>query len=263
MDWLWTNLIINPMVNGMLFLYSLLFNNLPLTILVFTVLIRALTFPLTWQQQKSAKALQDLQQSDEWKKIQAKFSAPADRDKLAQEQMKMYQQAGVNPFGSCLPLLIQFPIIIGLYQAITSAVAATPAQLLTLSTHIYPFFASAASLLPLDNRFLWMNLGLPDPYYVMPLLVAATTWVQSKVMSPAAADPQAAQMSQTMAMTSTLMFGWFSLSFASGLSIYFIVGNLVSIIQYSFTNPINWRNLLSLSGPAPQPAPDTKVRKKK
>jgi YidC/Oxa1 family membrane protein insertase len=107
-----------------------------------------------------------------------------------------------------------------------------------------------------------MNQGLPDPFYVMPLLVAATTWVQSKVMTPVSADPQAAQMSQTMALTSTLMFGWFSLSFASGLSIYFIVGNLVSIIQYSFTNPINWRNLLSLSGPAPQPAPE-KPRKKK
>jgi YidC/Oxa1 family membrane protein insertase len=261
---MWETLIINPMVNSMLFLYSVLFNNLTLTILVFTVLIRALTFPLTWQQQKSTKALQELQQSDEWKKIQQKYSAPSDREKLSQEQMKLYQKAGVNPFGSCLPLLIQFPIIIGLYQAITSAVASTPAQLLTLSTHIYPFFAGAASLLPLDNRFLWMNLGLPDPYYVMPLLVAPTTWVQSKVMTPAAADPQAGQMSQTMALTSTLMFGYFSLTFASGLSIYFIVGNLVSIIQYSFTNPINWRNLLSLRGPAPQPAPERdKARKKK
>lgn len=260
---MWEMLIINPMVNSMLFLYSLLFNNLTLTIVVFTLLIRALTFPLTWQQQKSTKALQDLQQSDEWKKTQAKYSAPADKDKLAQEQMKMYQQAGVNPFGSCLPLVIQFPIIIGMYQAITSSIAATPLQLFTLSSHLYSFLPNVTNLIPLDNRFLWMNLGLPDPYYVMPLFVAATTWVQSKVMTPAAADPQAGQMSQTMALTSTLMFGYFSLTFASGLSIYFIFSNLMSIVQYSFTNPINWRNIFSLSGPAPAPAAAAKNRKSK
>jgi YidC/Oxa1 family membrane protein insertase len=259
---MWETIIINPMVNSMLFLYSLLFNNLTLTIVVFTVLIRALTFPLTWQQQKSTKALQDLQQGDEWKKIQAKYSAPADRDKLAQEQMKLYQQAGVNPFGSCLPLLIQFPVIIGMYQAITNSIAATPLQLLTLSTHLYAFLPNVTSLIPLDNRFLWMNLGLPDPFYIMPLLVAATTWVQSKVMTPMAGDAQAAQMSQTMAMTSTLMFGYFSLTFASGLSIYFIVSNLMSIIQYSFSNPIKWRNIFSLSAPKPAPAAE-KPRKKK
>ncbi len=263
---MWEFLVINPMVNSMLFLYSLLFNNLTLTIVVFTALIRALTFPLTWQQQRSTKALQELQQGAEWKKIQEKHAG--DREKLAQEQMKMYQQAGVNPFGSCLPLIIQFPIIIGMYQAITSAVAATPVQLLSLSSHLYPFFANATNLLPLDNRFLWMNLGLPDPYYIMPLLVAATTWVQSKVMTPVAADPQAGQMSQTMALTSTLMFGYFSLTFASGLSIYFIVSNLISIVQYSFTNPINWRNIFSLSGPAapatsPAAAGRDKARKKK
>lgn len=263
MDWLWTNVIINPMVNGMLFLYSLLFNNLTLTIVVFTVLIRALTFPLTWQQQKSTKALQDLQQSDEWKKIQTKYAGPENRDKLAQEQMKLYQQAGVNPFGSCLPLLIQFPVIIGMYQAITNSIAATPLQLLTLSTHLYPFLPNVTRLIPIDNHFLWMNLGLPDPFYVMPLLVAATTWVQSKVMTPMAGDAQAAQMSQTMAMTSTLMFGYFSLTFASGLSIYFIVSNLMSIVQYSFTNPINWRNIFSLSAPAPAPAAADKPRRKK
>jgi YidC/Oxa1 family membrane protein insertase len=262
---MWEFLIINPMVNSMLFLYSLLFNNLTLTIIVFTVLIRALTFPLTWQQQKAAKAMQDFQQSDEWKKIQQKHAG--DREKLSQEQMRLMQQAGVNPFASCLPLLIQFPIIIGMYQAITSAIAASPAQLLSLSTHIYPFFTNATNLIPLDNRFLWLNLGLPDPFYVMPVLVAATTWVQSKIMTPAAADSQAAQMSQTMALTSTLMFGWFSLTFASGLSIYFIVSNLISIVQYAITNPINWRNIFSLGLAAPAPATSAagrdKPRKKK
>jgi YidC/Oxa1 family membrane protein insertase len=241
---MWDQLIINPMINSLLFLYSLLFNNLTLTIVVFTVLIRVLTFPLTWQQQKSSKAMQAMQQGDEWKKIQEKHAG--DREKLAQEQMKLMQKAGVNPLGGCLPLVIQFPILIGLYQAITNAIAASPAQLLQLSTHIYPFLPNVNKLIPLDNQFLWMNLGLPDPFYVMPMLVVLTSWVQSKVITPPSADPNAAQMAQTTALTTTLMFGWFSLTFASGLSIYFVVSNILGVLQYSLTNPINWRNIFNL-----------------
>jgi YidC/Oxa1 family membrane protein insertase len=249
----WNLIIIQPMINSLLFLYQLLGHNLTLTILVFTVLIRLITFPLNWQAQQATKKQQALMQSDEYKKMQEKYGK--DREKMAQEQMKMYQQAGINPFGSCLPMLIQFPVLIGLYQAITNAIAASPTQLLTLSTHLYPFMPNVASLIPLDNAFLWLNLGLPDPFYVMPVLVAATTWVQSKVMTPPASpDPQTAQMSQTMAFTSTLMFAWFSLSFASGLSIYFIVSNLLSIAQYAFTQPVNWRNIFTLSAPAAAPA---------
>lgn len=264
MEFLWNTLIIEPMINTLLFLYQVLGQNLTLTILVFTILTRLITFPLNWQAQQATKKQQALMQSDEYKKLQEKYGK--DREKMAQEQMRMYQQAGINPFGGCLPLLLQFPIMIGLYQAITNAIAANPTQLLTLSSHIYAFMPNVASLIPLDNQFLWMNLGLPDPYYVMPLLVAATTWVQSKVMTPPASpDPQTAQMSQTMAFTSTLMFAWFSLSFASGLSIYFIVSNLISIAQYALTQPVNWRNIFTLGAPAAAalpPASGAKAKRK-
>ena len=110
----WNTLIIDPMVNGLLFLYDVLFNNFTLSLAVFTLLIRALTLPLTLQQQRSTKKMQDLQQTDAWKKMQEKYAK--DREKLGQETMKMYQQAGVNPLGGCLPTLVQFPILIGLYQ---------------------------------------------------------------------------------------------------------------------------------------------------
>jgi YidC/Oxa1 family membrane protein insertase len=256
---MWDALILNPMLNMLLFLYQLLFNNFTLTILVFTVLIRLITFPLTWQTQKAQKRLAELQQSDAWKKTQEKYAK--DREKLAQEQMKLYQQAGVNPFGSCLPMLVQFPVLIGLYQAINLAMAASPVQLFDLSRHIYPFLSGVASLIPLQNEFLWLNLGLPDPFFVLPLLVVVTTWVQSKVMTPAtgAGDPNAQAMSQQMALMMPLMIGWMSLQFPSGLSIYWVIGNIVSIVQYSLTQPINWKNVFSLR-PAPPPAPPEKGR---
>jgi YidC/Oxa1 family membrane protein insertase len=91
----------------------------------------------------------------------------------------------------------------------------------------------------------------------------ATTWIQSKVMTPPSADPQAAQMSQSMAVTMPLMIGWFSLQVASGLSIYWIVGNILSVVQYALMPgmKINWKNVLSFRGPA-TPAP-TRAQKKK
>ena len=99
---IWDLAILQPMLNGLLLLYQLLFHNLTLTIVVFTILTRVLTYPLTAQSQKSTRKLAELQQSDAWKKTQEKYKG--EREKLAQEQMKLYQEAGVSPFGSCLPL---------------------------------------------------------------------------------------------------------------------------------------------------------------
>jgi len=257
---MWDTLILNPMLNMLLFLYQVLFHNFALTILVFTVLIRMVTFPLTYQTQKAQKKLGELQKSDAWKKTQEKYAK--DREKLTQEQMKLYKEAGVNPFGSCLPMLVQFPVLIGLYQAINLAMAASPIQLLDLSKHIYPFLTGAAALIPLQNEFLWLNLGLPDPIYILPLLVVATTWIQSKVMQPATAvdNQQAAAMSQQMTLMMPLMIGWMSLNFPSGLSIYWVIGNLVSIGQYAVTSPVNWRNIFSFrSSAAPAAADKPKV----
>jgi len=264
---MWDLLIIQPLVNAMLLLYQVLGNNLTLTIIALTVLIRLITFPLTWQSQLSQKKMQELQQSDEWKAIQKKYAD--NREALAQEQMKLWQRKGINPFGGCLPMLIQLPILIGLYQAITTAIAASPAQLLALSTNLYGFLPNVERLIPLDNRLLWMNLGLPDPFFVMPLLVVITSFLQSKVMTPPATDAQAAQMSQTMMLTTTLMFGYFSFTFASGLSVYFVVSNILGILQYSLTNPINWRTVFTLNlkpamaAPAALEKPKEKPRKKR
>ena len=249
---MWDTFILAPMVNSLLFLYQLLFHNFTLAILVFTVLIRLITFPLTYQQQKATKKLTALTSSDEYKRIQEKYAK--DKEKLAQEQMKLYQQAGVNPFGSCLPTIIQFPVLIGLYQAITASMAASPVQLLDLSKHLYPFLPNASTLIPLDNRLGWLDLGLPDPYYVLPILVVASTWFMSKIMTPATtADAQQAAMSQQMTLMMPLMIGWMSLTLPSGMSVYWIISNVIGAAQYIFTpgTKIEWKNLLSLGARAP------------
>ncbi|HSF80988.1 MAG TPA: YidC/Oxa1 family membrane protein insertase [Anaerolineales bacterium] len=246
---MWNTLIINPMVNTLLWIYSVLGLNFGLAIIVFTLLVRLLTYPLTAQQMKSAQAMQEMQKSKKWQDMQKKYKD--NREKLAQEQMSLYKEMGVNPFGSCLPTLIQFPIIIGLYQAVIRALAVTPIQLLDLSSHIYPFI-NASSLIPLNNRFLWMDLSQPErlPLFgigipVLAIFVVITTYLQSKLMTPVAQPgEQGAQMAQAMNLYMPFLMGWLAYSFSSGLALYFVASNLFTIIQYAAMGKVNWRNLI-------------------
>ena len=108
-------------------------------------------------------------------------------------------------------------------------------------------------IIPLNSKFLWMNLGSPESVqmlgFAIPTLavvVALTTYVQSKLTMPATSNPgdQGAQMSNMMSIYMPLMLGWFALNFASGIAIYFITSNTLGIIQYAATGRANWSNLL-------------------
>lgn len=227
---MWDNLVINPMVNGLLLLYQLLGNNFILAITVFTVLIRILTLPLNLRQQRSSLRMQEMQ--PEIQRIQKKFK---DNPQKMQEE---FQRIGYNPaetLTGCLPLLIQFPILIGLYRAILIALGATPQSLFELTQRVYEG-TDLTPLLPIDNQWLWMNLGQPDPWYVLPILVLVTMYLQQKLLSPTTntqnnEDNPAAAMTQSMMYTMPLMFGFFSLTFPAGLSVYFVLANIIGIGQ--------------------------------
>lgn len=255
----WNGLIIQPFTNLLLWIYSLL-ANVPgafgWSIILFTIAIRAVTWPLNAQQLKGAQAMQSLNEDKEWQKIQKKYAK--DKEKLAQEQMRIYKEKGINPFSSCLPTLIQFPIIIGLYQSIIRALASSPLSLLELARNLYQTL-NVAALIPLNSRFLWMDLALPEgiplPFEIsflpngfptLAIIVAITTYIQSKLTMPASANPgdQSAAMTKTMSIYMPLLLGYFALTFASGLSVYFITSNLIGIFQYAVTGRANWRNLL-------------------
>jgi YidC/Oxa1 family membrane protein insertase len=228
----WDLLITNPMVNAMLLFYGILGHQFILAIIALTIVIRILVFPLSLKQQRSMSMMQALQKSKEWQDIQKKYKG--DREKLAQEQMRMYREYGVNPAGGCLPTLIQFPVLIGLYQSINRVLAVTPLQLIDLAGRVY--LPGLAALVPLNDRFLWLSLGHPDPYYVLPVLVVVTTWAQQKLLTAPSADAQSASMNQTMQYMMPLMFGFFALSFSSALSIYFVISNAVGVAQYWIIN---------------------------
>jgi YidC/Oxa1 family membrane protein insertase len=247
---MWDTIIVNPFTNILLIIYKLIGGNFGIAIILFTIVIRLITHPLMASQIKSSTKMTEFQQSKEWQDIQKKHKG--DKEKLAQEQMSLYKKLGISPFASCLPTLVQIPIIFGLYQSIMRALASTPSQLLVLTRLVYPVF-DLSKLIPLNSKFLWMNLGQPERVYIMgigipvlAIIVALTTYVQSKVTMPVSANPkdQGAMMSKMMALYMPLLLGYFALTFASGLSIYFIAGNLIGIAQYAMLGKVNWKALI-------------------
>ncbi len=254
---MWDLLIVNPFTNALLLIYAFV-GNFGISIILFTILIRLLTHPIMAMQIKSSAAMQELMQSEEWKKIQEKYKN--DKEKLAQEQMRIYKERGVSPFASCLPTLIQFPILIGFYQSIVRAISASPLQLLAVVRSIYSWLgnitpaASLSALIPIQSKFLWMDLGQPErvilsflPFGipVLAIIVGITTFVQTKLTMAPSATPndQSAQMNSMMGIYMPLLLFYFSLNFASGLAVYFIASNLVGILQYAALGKVNWKNL--------------------
>ena len=227
---MWDTLIVNPMINALLFFYDLLGNNFILAIAVFTILIRLITLPLNMRQQRSMMRTQEIQPQ-----IQAIQKKYRDNPQKMQEE---FRKIGYNPADTltgCLPTLLQFPILIGLYQAIVLVLGTTPQALFELVPRVYSAI-NLTALIPVENIFLWLNLSQPDPFFVLPILVFASMFVQQKLLSPSTAgqnskDNPAASMTQSMQYTMPLMFGLFSLQFPSGLSIYFILANLIGIAQ--------------------------------
>jgi YidC/Oxa1 family membrane protein insertase len=242
--------VINFVVNILIFIYTFVGKNFGIAIILLTVLIRLITWPLNAQQMKGAKAMQDMQNDKDWLAIQKKYAK--DREKLAQEQMRIYREKGINPFGSCLPTLIQFPILFALIPSITYAIGSTPLSILKLSSSLYSF-QDVAALVPLNSKFLWIDLGLPERTIIfgvgipiLALTVALTTYVQSKLTMPVSSNPndQSAATAKMMSIYMPVMLFLFSVNYASGLSIYFVASNILSIIQYALMGKVNWRNLL-------------------
>jgi YidC/Oxa1 family membrane protein insertase len=217
------------MINVLIAISHFAFNNFGLSIIVFTLLIRFILLPLTLKQLHSSKAMMTLQ--PQLAEIQKKYAK--DRQKLAQEQMRLYRESGVNPAGCAIPMLIQFPIWIALYQAIVLALAVNPEALLNLSRYLYSWTAPLANF-PLNNTFLGLNLAVGNP--ILAIFVGISMWVQQKMVTPVTQDPRQAQQSQMMLWMMPIMFTFFSLSFPSGLALYWVVSNIFSIVvQYYVT----------------------------
>ncbi|MPW25313.1 membrane protein insertase YidC [Alkalibaculum sp. M08DMB] len=201
----------------LLFIFNLV-NNYGVSIIVFTIISKLLLLPINIKQTKSLQETTKLQ--PEIQKIQKKFAN--NKEKINEETMKLYKEHNVNPMGGCLPLLIQFPIIIGLFRVLQQ-----PAKYV---------FGSEAAYAAIEKSFLWLpSLGDPDPLHILPILAAATTYLyMTNMPSQSGGNDQAKQMNKTMKIMSPLMIGFFAWTFPSGVAIYWVTQNIFTYIQQFF-----------------------------
>lgn len=228
---IWDLIILNPLINVMVWLSSILFNSFGLTVVVLTAVIFAVMYPLTRKQMRAAKAMQELQPKIQ--ELQKKYAK--DRQKLAQEQMALMKESGASASGCLVPMLLQMPIWIALYQSIIRVLAVTPEDFLNLSGRLYDWPVLFQSL-PLDSQFLWVNLAVPD--YLLAFLVGGVMFIQQKMTTPSSSDPKVAAQSKMMLYMMPGMFVFISITFPAGLALYWLTSSILRVImQFFATGP--------------------------
>ena len=225
---MWDLIIANPVLNVLIALSHVLGGSFGLAIIALTVIVRLITWPLNRRQLMSTKALQDMQPKIQ--ELQKKYGK--NRQKLQQEMVKLYKEAGVNPLGCLWPMLVQFPIWIALYQSIMRALATTPENLLDLARHLYSWYVVTQAI-PLNSHFLWLDLGAGGDIFLA-IMVGGTMWLQQRMTQAPAVDPRQESTNRMMLLMMPLMFGLLSLSFPAGLGLYWAVSNILGIITQYF-----------------------------
>jgi YidC/Oxa1 family membrane protein insertase len=244
MGQIWDTLAIGPMVNLLIVLSQYLFGNFGLAIIALTVVVNLVIYPLTKRQLKATSAMQTVQ--PKLAELQKQYAK--DKQKLAKEQMRLYKEAGMNPAGCIVPMLVQMPVWIALYQSIIRLLGDAPESLIDLARFLYSW-PPLHTAIPLGSDFLWLNLAQPDSTLVLPILVGASMWVQQKMTTPTAGDAKQKQQGQMMLWMMPIMFTFFAMQFPSGLALFWVVSTLIRVItQYFMTG---WGNLIpSLARPA-------------
>lgn len=176
-----------------------------LSVLVMVLIVRTLILPLTLKQVRSSKAMQAIQ--PEIQKIREKYKDQP--EKVQMETMKLFQENKVNPMAGCLPLIVQMPIFIALYHSI--------------------YYNNLLR----DHEFLWLQLGQPDKLFILPVLAAATTYFQTKMMMKMNPSPQMGMM-QFMLFVYPILIFVMSFQFPSALPLYWFYSNLYTIVQNYF-----------------------------
>lgn len=217
-----------PIYNILVWLYSVMpGHDIGISILVLTLVVKALTIPLTASSLKSQRALQDLQ--PKLKDLQIMYKD--DKEKLAKETMALYSAEKVNPFASCLPLLLQLPFLIALYQVLRNVLASKGFEVL------YPFVANPGSINPIMLGF----LNLSTPTWVMAIIAGlsqfwqahsmTTTRVKKPVTPGAKDEDMMAIMNKQMKYMMPLMTAFIALKLPAGLALYWTVMNLLAVAQ--------------------------------
>lgn len=250
--------LINPLLNVLILLNIIVLGQFGLAIILFTILLRIATIPFTIRQLESTKAMQTIQPlaAD----IQKKYKDPKRRQ---EELMKLYKEHKINPLGCFVPLLIQFVVFGCLYRALVHTSGGSPESLVGLAHRLYPF-GILQDQIPLNQHFLWMNLGQADPTFLVPLIVGASTYVQQRLSMTPTNNPQQQQQQQMMTWMVPLMLMFITLNLPSGVGVYWVVSNVFSLFASYYVygkRVLSWKQLLPVPLEAPAPAAGAAKRK--
>lgn len=231
---IWDGLILYNLSRVIIWISELMGGNYGLGIIVFTLLIRIILIPATRYQMKSTQKMSDL--APQMQELKEKYDTK-DKEQLEEYNeavSRLYEENDANPYASCLPLLVQTPILIALYQTISRT----------------PIISA--------SDFLWVNLGQPDPYFILPVLAALLAFANSKLtMMNTPSQPGSGAMVYAM----PLMIFFISFRLASALSLYFVVSNGAMVAQtFLLNNPFKRRKEMEEKEAAEQEAEQRRLR---
>jgi YidC/Oxa1 family membrane protein insertase len=190
--------------------------------------------PLTIKQLQSSRKIQALQPA--LSELQRKYGK--DSQQLQKETMKLYSDNKANPVSGCLPVLIQLPLFLGIYQAVFHLTSVAPgeyavAQMITAlnNVNLATNLSATMNQPQLSGGFLWLtDLGRTDPLYILPVLSVIFQLLVQLMSTPRVQDPQQKAMQQTM-LFMPILFGYIGFTFPSGAVLYWVVGSILSMIQ--------------------------------
>jgi len=252
---IFNTILLSPMLNFLVLMTRYL-GSFGLAIIVMTILIRLLLFPLTMRQLRSSKAMHDMQ--PRIKELQKSFRD--DKQKLGQEITKLYRGAGINPLGCFFSILPQVPIWVALYISIVLALAYTPENLFGLADRLYSPSILQNSV-PLSQHFLWLNLTHGD--IGMAFLEGSTMWMLQKMSSMPNQELQQKSMNRLMRWGMILGFAFLAFILPSGVALYWVTSNIVGmVLQYQVTGwgSLKRPSLAFLKRGSPQPARNPRAK---
>ena len=206
-DYGWFGWIAKPLLSMLQFFHSFV-GNYGVAIILLTVVIKIVLWPLSYKSYKSMESMKKIQPL--MTKVREKYKD--NKQRMNQEMMQLYKTYKINPMGGCLPILVQLPIFFGLYRALLTAIELRQ--------------ASFIDYLPFTDIVWLADLSLKDPFYITPLIMGGTMFLQQK-LTPAPGDPTQAKIMLFMPVIFTFMF----MNFPSGLVIYWLTNNVISIAQ--------------------------------
>ncbi len=226
-SWSIVKAVAKPLFSVLRFIYDYT-RNYGIAIILLTVAIKLLFVPLQYKSYKSMKDMQSVQ--PKVAALQSKYKD--DRERLNKELIKLYRDHKVNPVGGCLPMLLQMPVFVALFNILY----------MTIDLRQAPFV-------------LWItDLSVQDPYYVLPVIMGASMVLQQKIM-PTTMDPTQAKVMLMLPAFMTVLF----LTFPAGLVLYWLTNNVITITQQFVTDRYIFKKPTFSTAPS-EPAPDTETR---